>query len=212
MFEHLFAEMNRMLDEIAQLYPLAQGQSKETLNNNWNTLKQMSDGIIEEWLALEEKMGTLRKQFGDFETEKSLASAAELEQESGPFVKGQGYFKLQMYSQAAGHFQTASELYPQSPLPLLFLAVCFVHLDQSQRASACFNRILSYCESSKLKSICCNALGCIAAMDGQPERARDLFMTAYRLDPSFPEPLANLEACMARTGSYQFESQLHTLV
>lgn len=209
MFEHLFAEMNRMLDEIAQLYPLAQGQSKETLKENWNTLKQMSDGIIEEWLGFEEKMGKVRKACGDFEPEPDVQS---LELESGAFVRGQGYFKLQMYQEAARHFQEASEQYPQSPLPLLFLAVCFIHLNQSLRAAACFNRILSYSDSNKLKSICCNALGCIAAMEEQVERARDLFLSAYRLDPSFPEPLANLEACMAQTGFYQFESQLHTLV
>ncbi len=209
MFEHMFAEMNQMLEEIAQQYPHAQGKQKEDLGNKWKILKQMSDGIIEEWLSFEEKMGDIRKKCAGFDSAESLQLS---ELDGGPFMKGQGYFSLQMYEQAAGQFREATIRHPESPLPLLFLAVCFVHLGETPQAVSCFNLILSQSGNNKLRSICYNALGCIAAMEKRFEKARELFLSAYRLDPTLPEPLANLEACMTNQGAFQFESQLETLL
>ena len=209
MFEHLFAEMNSTLDQIAQQYPLAQGPQKELLVEKWNVMKQISDRVMEEWLALEEKMGQIRTLCGVSEVQAAFQIP---ELYGGPFSKGQGYFQLQMYDAAAEQFREASERYAQNPMPLLFLAVCFVRLKATDRAEACFTRILTYSSNNKLKSICCNALGCIAGMEDRQEQAKEMFLSAYKLDPTLPEPLANLEVCMANQGNYQFESQLHTLI
>lgn len=61
MFQHVFAEMNNMLDEIVKHYPSAQGPQKQALVQNWNMLKSMSEAIIEEWLQFEEKMAIFRE-------------------------------------------------------------------------------------------------------------------------------------------------------
>ncbi|ANS74828.1 hypothetical protein AWM70_09670 [Paenibacillus yonginensis] len=206
MFEHIFAEMNSALDDIARRYPEAEGEQKEALGMKWKLLKQMSDGIIEEWMSFEEKMGEIRRKCGDFEAQDQLKI---VELGGGPFLKGQGYFTLKMYKQASEHFEQASSLYPDNPLPLLFLAVCRVHLNDRENAAGYLNYIFTHGKDKKLKAICCNALGCLAAMDNRVEKARGFFLTAYKLDPSLPEPLANLEACMENRGTYQFESQLH---
>lgn len=55
MFQHVFAEMNDMLDEIIKRYPSAEGLNKQELLQKWNFLKRMSDGMIDEWLMFEEK-------------------------------------------------------------------------------------------------------------------------------------------------------------
>ncbi|WP_138492931.1 hypothetical protein [Paenibacillus pinistramenti] len=209
MFEHIFAEMNSTLEEIARYYPAATGEQKQVLGMKWKVLKQMSDGIIEEWMTLEEKMGEIRRKCGNFEAPSQLKI---VELDGGPFERGQGYFSLQMYKQASEQFEHASCQYPDSPLPLLFLAACCIHLDDRKNAAGYFSYILTHGEDRRLKAVCCNALGCIAAMESRPEKARELFLTAYKLDPSLPEPLANLEACMANKGAFQFEGQLHTFL
>ncbi|MBE6070005.1 MAG: hypothetical protein E7211_20300, partial [Clostridium lundense] len=68
MFQHVFAEMNEMLDEITRKYPLAGQAQKQELAKKWNLLQHMSDGIIEEWLSFEEKMGYLRHAFRSLES------------------------------------------------------------------------------------------------------------------------------------------------
>ncbi|MWC28505.1 tetratricopeptide repeat protein [Paenibacillus sp. MMS18-CY102] len=56
MFAHLFATMNDKLDEIRRLYPRATGNGRDHLDRQLDTLKEMSDTIVEQWLLFEEKL------------------------------------------------------------------------------------------------------------------------------------------------------------
>ncbi|WP_334071548.1 MULTISPECIES: tetratricopeptide repeat protein [Paenibacillus] len=209
MFQHMFAEMNEMLDEVIQFYPIAHGTQKQDLAKKWHLLQQMSDGIIEEWLSFEEKMGLLRQSSagpqGDF--------AAKLpEMDCDAFVKGQGYYKLMMFPQALTHFKQALEQFPESPSARTYLAMCHLHMEETDEAIPHFWRVLEGTENKRLRSIIYNALGCIEAQRGGRAKAKEYFTLAHYHDPSLAEPLSNLEACMRSTGKLKYGNELTSLL
>lgn len=209
MFQHVFAEMNEMLDEIARHYPIAQGVQKHDLARKWHLLRQMSDSMIEEWLNFEEKMGALR-QSGIILEEKCELDYPEMSVDA--FVKGQGYYKLLMFPQSLMQFQAMLDEYPESLIGRTYLAMCHLHLEQSDEAVHYFEEVLKAAANKRLRSIIYNALGCIEAKRGARSKAREYFTLAYHSDPTLPEPLANWEACLHSTGKLQYGTQLTSLL
>ncbi|MEI7024511.1 tetratricopeptide repeat protein [Paenibacillus sp. y28] len=55
MIKQCFAIMNEMLDELVSRYGSAGDEEQRDLQDQLSALKQMSDGIVEEWLLFEEK-------------------------------------------------------------------------------------------------------------------------------------------------------------
>nr|WP_209860457.1 hypothetical protein [Paenibacillus shirakamiensis] len=209
MFQHVFAEMNEMLDDIARRYPIAEGVDKQELSQKWQTLKTMSDGIIEEWLSFEEKMSEIRKGWGLPES----GAPAELPEMSSPdFIKGQGYYKLNMYPQAARHFKLSTEQFKDSLLAHIYLAMCHLNTEDFPEAGRHFQWVLPLTSNKRLRSIIYNALGCVEAKMSQMDRAQEYFTLAHHMDPSFPEPLANLNVCLQKRGCLQYGSQLASLM
>ncbi|MCG7375538.1 tetratricopeptide (TPR) repeat protein [Paenibacillus amylolyticus] len=207
MFQHVFAEMNDMLDEIIKRYPSAEGLNKQELLQKWNLLKRMSDGMIDEWLMFEEKMSQVREQElvkpASLEPEQEAVTALpEIHLEC--FSRGQGYFKLQMYPQAITQFSRIVADYPDSALTRYYLALAHLNLEQNTEALAHLHRILRLKGSPRLKGLVCNALGCIEAKLANPQGACSLFAQALQHDPTLTEPLYNMEACRQNKGQLQF--------
>ncbi|MCJ8011047.1 hypothetical protein MUG84_04725 [Paenibacillus sp. KQZ6P-2] len=209
MFQHVFAEMNHMLDEIMKHYPTAQETQKQQLLQKWNMLKTMSDGIIDEWLSFEEKMGEFRQHT---EAQSTLFSEQTPEMELSDFVRGQGYFRLLMYRQAAQQFSQVIRQYPDSLLARMYLAMTHLYLEETQEAHKHFLWILPLAKSQKLKAMVYNALGCIAVKHGNAVKAQDYFTLALQCDPTLPDPLINLKVCQQNRGQLQFGSQLISLM
>ncbi|WP_408635030.1 tetratricopeptide repeat protein [Paenibacillus phocaensis] len=209
MFQHVFAEMNEMLDEITRKYPLAGNAQKQELAKKWSLLQHMSDGIIEEWLCFEEKMGGLRHAFGSLES-RELPDLPELEDPT--FVKGQGYYKLLMFAQAVAQFERVIQQFPDSVLARTYLGMCHLHLEQSDKAAKHFWLVLEKAGNKRLRSVIYNALGCIEAQKGVYPKAKEYFKLAHHSDPSLPEPLANLEACTHSTGKLHYGPELTSLL
>ncbi|MNJ34876.1 photosystem I assembly protein Ycf3 [compost metagenome] len=209
MFQHVFAEMNEMLDEITRHYPIAQGAHKHELTQKWHLLRHMSDSIIEEWLNFEEKMGALRQK-GFCLEEKLDLDYPEMNAEA--FVKGQGYYKLLMFQQSMAQFMDVLEQYPDSVIGRTYLAMCYLHMEESEEAVHYFEEVLRVAANKRLRSIIYNALGCIEAKRGARSKAREYFTLAYHSDPTLPEPLANWEACLHSTGKLQYGTQLTSLL
>lgn len=211
-FQHMFAEMNELLDEVAMFYQVAQGEQKEKLVHQWNMLKHMSDGILEEWLLFEEKMGYIRQNWNPTDTltnEASHSVASEHpEWQCGAFVKGQGYYNLLMFPQALDQFKLVLEQFPKSILGRTFLGMCHLHLKEVSEAVPLFWAVLEGAESKRIRSIVYNALGCIEATRGGREKAAEYFKLAHHHDPSLAEPLANLKACMQSTGKLYYGNEL----
>ncbi|KHF35373.1 tetratricopeptide repeat protein [Paenibacillus sp. FSL M7-1455] len=210
MFQHVFAEMNHMLDEIMKHYPTAEETQKHQLIQQWNMLKTMSDGIIDEWLSFEEKMGEFRQHVEVPATLFSDQSSPELEMNA--FVRGQGYFRLLMYRQAAQQFAQVIRQYPDSLLARMYLAMSHLHLDETEAAQKHFQWILPLANSQKLKAMIYNALGCIAVKHGATSKAQEFFTIALQCDPTLPDPLINLKVCQQNRGQLQYGSQLISMM
>ncbi|GIP25634.1 hypothetical protein J23TS9_07640 [Paenibacillus sp. J23TS9] len=209
MFQHVFAEMNHMLDEIMKHYPTAQEAQKHQLIQKWNMLKTMSDGIIDEWLSFEEKMGEFRQHA---EVPSTLFSEQTPEMELNAFVRGQGYFRLLMYRQAAQQFSQVIRQYPDSLLARMYLAMAHLYLEETKEAHLHFHWILPLAKSQKLKAMIYNALGCIAVKHGNAGKAQEFFTLALQSDPTLPDPLVNLKVCQQNRGQLQYGSQLISLM
>ncbi|PQP81998.1 hypothetical protein C0Q44_20270 [Paenibacillus sp. PCH8] len=214
MFQHVFAEMNDMLDEIIKSYPSAEGLNKQELLQKWNLLKRMSDGMLDEWLMFEEKMSQVRERELDkpasLEPEQEAVTALpELHLEC--FSRGQGYFKLQMYPQAIMQFSRVVTDHPESALTRFYLALAHLNLEQTAEAGAHLQQIMFLNGSPRLKGLVCNALGCIQAKHANPEAACSLFAQALQHDPTMTEPLYNMEACRLNRGKLQYANQLTAL-
>lgn len=211
MFQHVFAEMNDMLDEIIKSYPSAEGLNKQELQQKWNLLKRMSDGMLDEWLMFEEKMSQIRERELDkpasLEPEQEAVTALpELHLEC--FSRGQGYFKLQMYPQAIDQFLPVVNDYPDSALARFYLALAHLSLEQIYESETHLQQIMLLKGSARLKGLVCNALGCIQAKLSNPEAACSLFAQALQYDPTLTEPLYNMEVCRLNRGKLQYANQL----
>ncbi|MBR2563267.1 MAG: tetratricopeptide repeat protein [Paenibacillus sp.] len=211
MFQHVFAEMNDMLDEIIKRYPSAEGLDKQELQQKWNLLKRMSDGVLDEWLVFEEKMSHLREQ--ELEKPASLepeqqAVTALPEVHLECFSRGQGYFKLQMYSQAIAQFSRVVGDYPDSALAHFYLALAHLSLEQMYESELHLQTIMMLNGSPRLKGLVCNVLGCIQAKLSNLEAACSLFAQALQYDPTLTEPLYNMEVCRLNRGKLQYANQL----
>lgn len=113
-----------------------------------------------------------------------------------PFQKGQGYFKLCMFAQAAEQLEHTVRNYPDLLSARLYLAMSRMHLKEWGEAQRHFGLIAALAEDSKLQAIAYNALGCIQAVFAQMDQARRFFRKAMEADPSFSDPRRNLERCL----------------
>jgi len=91
-----FSAIHEALDDLIRRYPQAGEEEKYRIQEQWNVIKSLSDEWIEHWLSLEDKLALFR----DLEQGGGSASGQPAKL-LGPFDKGQGYFKLQMFEHAS---------------------------------------------------------------------------------------------------------------
>ncbi|WP_052703140.1 hypothetical protein [Paenibacillus beijingensis] len=115
-------------------------------------------------------------------------------------AKGQGFFKLFMFRQAADQFQQAVHESPECNLARLFLAMSLMHLQQWGDAERHFRLLVELTEHPKWRALGLNALGCIQAIRLNLEYAEHYFLKAHQTDPSFTDPLNNLKSCKETPG------------
>jgi hypothetical protein len=109
--------------------------------------------------------------------------------------KGQGYYKLFMFSDAAVHFQSAVSYLPECNLARLYLAMTHMHLQNWSEAQRHFQLLISLTDYPKWRALGYNALGCIQAIYMNLAQAEQFFLKAYEICPSFKDPLNNLKCC-----------------
>ncbi|CAM3972674.1 hypothetical protein L1N85_04255 [Paenibacillus alkaliterrae] len=214
MFQHMFASMNEMLDRIIDGYEGADAQEKLKFAEQMIELKKMSDTFIEHWLDFEEKFANFKEQHMELKetanaamkskepkaagSAMSTCNSADLEisDEAATIInKGQGYYKLFMFPQAAIQFQAAMNQAPDCNLARLFLGMTYMHLQNWSEAQRHFQMLISLTDFPKWRAMGYNALGCIQAVYMNIAKAEQLFMKAYDVCPSFKDPLNNLRSC-----------------
>ncbi|MEI2399451.1 hypothetical protein [Paenibacillus phytohabitans] len=213
MFQHLFAEMNKMLQEISADYPTAEGARRNDLLSKYNMLHRISDDVMDEWLAFAEKLSQFRDQ-ADFQPQPEQ----EIPEEEAPelamdaFVRGQGYYKLLMYRKCIEQFKEVTARHPDSLAARLYLAMAYLQEGEGETAWGHLNHMLGLIRETKLKAMIYNALGCIRASQERFKEASELFSLSLLHDPALPEPNINLEVCRKRGGKLQFGQQLVSLL
>ncbi|WP_028610570.1 tetratricopeptide repeat protein [Paenibacillus harenae] len=217
MFQHMFASMNEMLDQIMGQYEKAGAQEKKQYEEQLNELKKVSDTFIEQWLEFEEKFADFKERQANpdlSEVPEIMASpstdmklpviaavscnAADLEipDEAAEIIsKGQGYYKLFMFRQAALQFQTVIVQSPECNLARLFLGMTHMHLQNWNEAQRHFQLLIALTDFPKWLAMGYNALGCIQAVHMNLAQAEQLFKKAYDVCPSFKDALNNLKSC-----------------
>lgn len=184
-----FASLHDKLDELIRHYPIATSAEKSRMREQWNMLKGASDEMVENWLRLEDKLAM----FQEMDQQGGIAEQAE--ELLAPFHKGQGYFKLQMYRQAAEQLEETVRAYPDMLSARLVLAMSYMHLKEWMEAHRHFRLIAALAEDAKLQAISYNALGCIQAVYANLEQAQRFFRKALEADPTFRDPQLNLDCC-----------------
>ncbi|WP_342444128.1 tetratricopeptide repeat protein [Paenibacillus sp. FSL L8-0638] len=208
MFQHVFAEMNSMLDDIVKHYPSAQGSRRQELLQHWSLLRRMSDGIMDEWLAFEEKMVCLRA--AGFSAETDMSDTELPEKELPAFSRGQGYYRLLMYPEAIQQFEQVLQHFPDSWQSRMYMGMAYFQLDDPAEAVYHFQKVLDLTEQAGLKAVIYNALGCLLAKQADVEEAQKCFALAHQFDPALPEPLHNMEACLSGIEKLRYDSSIMT--
>lgn len=205
MFKQLFATMNEVLDDIIAQYPLANSSKRRELEDQLSVLKDMSDTCIEEWLLFDEKMGRISQNETESgavalpDSEPCMPDIKEKAKTSGSFDKGQGYYKLGMFDEAAGEFELLVSRRPDDLLPRIYLAMSYLRMGQFGDAYRHFQFLVPLTENRKIKAISYNAMGCIHAENNNLDQAIKYFKKAHTADPSCIEPVLNMKHWSSRT-------------
>lgn len=213
MFEQLFAEMNKVLQEIVTDYPTAEGARRNELLYNYNMLHRLSDKVMDEWLAFSEKLSQFRESV-DFVAVVDEPEPEQVAPELGmdTFVRGQGYYKLLMFGKCIEQFKEVIAEYPDSLAARLYLGISYLQEGEGETAWGHLNHMLTLIRDRRLKAMVYNALGCIRASQERFNEAQELFGLSLQYDPALPEPTVNLEVCRRRGGKLYFGNQLVSLL
>ncbi len=215
MFKYLFQSMNEKLDGILEALPASHGTKQESLLEQLQELREMSDEMIEEWLLFEEKMARVKQRPpapDEPASAKPIAAPSFDPLGGGPddsparsmqYQRGEGYFKLYMFAEAAREFEAVVRTYPEFLQARLFLALCFLQSENVAEAYSHLQVIISLAGDGKMKAVAYNALGCVQAVKGNVEQACECFRTSHSLDPNFKDPVYNLKACQIDGGVLQ---------
>lgn len=109
--------------------------------------------------------------------------------------KGQGYYKLFMFPEAANQFQTTIAEAPECNLARLFLGMSQMHLRNWNEAQRHFQLLVALSDFPKWLALGYNALGCIQAIRMNMAQAEELFRKAHETYPEFKDSLSNLHSC-----------------
>ncbi|MFS0722612.1 hypothetical protein [Paenibacillus sp. 1P07SE] len=201
MITHLFATMHEKLDHLIERCP--ESLRSDDDEAQLATLIALSDQVMDHWVQFEEKLSQYRQQLGESSppelTEADEAGEATSEGEAW-LSRGQGYFKLFMFRQAAEALEKALGVMPECNLSRMFLAMTYMHLQQWLDAQRLFQIVVALADQPKWKALSFNALGCIQAIRMNLDEAEAYFMRAHEADPTFADPLNNLNSCRTRAG------------
>jgi tetratricopeptide (TPR) repeat protein len=213
MFKQLFQSMNEALDLIMGAYPTSNESEKRLLMEQLETLRSMSDGIIEEWLLFEEKLAKVKHRTAagahahSHSTEgDGYSEYAEPEhylRSNDAFQRGEGYFKLLMFQEAVREFQRVIDQHPEFLIARLYLALSFLQTERVPEAYSHLQILVSLADEGRLKAVAYNALGCVQALNGNVEKACEFFKESHKIDPDLKDPVYNLKACLVEGGVLQ---------
>lgn len=207
MMKQIFETMKEALDDIKQELPHALGPRKEELLTQLSVLRSMSDVFIEEWLGFEEQLGHVKEvcqvSVASGLDEDSYKQLPAYDEWIDTYRRGQGYYHLLMYPQAANEFEQVMEKEPDFLLGRLYLALSYLQKGQLAESTRQLQFILAMTSHPQIKALTHNALGCILAKQHKLELAQEQFESASKADPRFSDSKFNRALCLYYREQYE---------
>ncbi|WP_134699009.1 tetratricopeptide repeat protein [Ammoniphilus sp. YIM 78166] len=119
------------------------------------------------------------------------------------FRKGQGYYNLLMYGQAAQHFQAVLKEDPDQDVARLFLAFSYMMDGVWEQADHQFYLLSQTTENRLLKATALNAQGCLLGGFEKWEQALSHFESAISAYPKLRDPYFNKGLVHMKLNQYQ---------
>ena len=205
MFKHIFDELKKELDEVAEELE-GKKSSVDQILKRWKEIKKVSDDIVEGWLSLEEKMCELSEKLekqSDDKSEKITVSITKHKEKDISFRKGQGFYHLTMYPEAAQQFEAALTTSPDNDIARLYYALSKYSLKDYDAALQAFQILLASSEDPKILSVSHHMIGNYLASNDNLERSASHFNKAVEHDPKFTDALFNAGVVQFQMGDYQ---------
>ncbi|MBN6188640.1 tetratricopeptide repeat protein [Aneurinibacillus sp. BA2021] len=209
LLSHYFAALTDKVSAVKARMAVAQEAELAELYQDVLRLRQISDRIVEEWIGFEEQLVELQRMFEGEDTESPMSvPAAELAQkdESGEegieeiylpyalaatFRQGQGYFMLSMYSEAVDSFNRVLDEAPDVAVARLYLAFGFLMSRRLDVAYQQFRLLAETCDHAFICAASYNAMGCIAAWEGNAEQGLAWFERSLAVFPELTDACYN---------------------
>ncbi|MCF6093347.1 tetratricopeptide repeat protein [Microaerobacter geothermalis] len=200
MVQHLFNTLFDAIEEINQKINSSSSNEKKELSEKLQSLRLLSDEILDKWLLLEEKIGNVQ--------EKIVPAAQPIHEPSDkvldinwnllpsfseniPYRKGLGYFQLFMYEDAIKYLEEVVQDWPELELARLYLAYSYLLIEQTVEALRHFTILHQTSNDEKIQGFTHNALGCIYGQKQQFEEALFHFSKAEEILNNNAESLYN---------------------
>lgn len=207
MFKHVFDELSKELNEVKLLL---EDQSKpELILKRWKEIKRVCDEIVEGWLSLEEQMSLLTDQVNELEQKKEkpksssfTISIAKPKEMDFSFRKGQGFYHLTMYSEAAQQFESALMKNPDNDVARLYFALSKYSVGDLDQALQALQLLMASSEDPNILAISNHTIGNIYVSNGNLEKSLFHFNKAIEYDSSFSEAFFNAGAVHYQLGEF----------
>lgn len=165
-------------------------------------LNELSDEVAEKILA------EIKKQTGQLNQSASGMVSYLSGDAARSFRKGQGYYHLFMYPQAAQHFQEVVQLDPDLEIARMFLGFSEMMSGNWEEADRHFQLIGKTSSHGIIRATALNAQGCLLAGLHQWEQALTCFDRAISAYPKLKDPIYNKALVNMMQGQYEDAKQL----
>lgn len=226
LLSHYFAALTDKISTVKARMAVAEEAELAMLYQDVLHLRQISDMIVEEWIGFEEQLIEIQRMFeGEAIRDQVAPLALEVAEEkaeprdehneeymeeiylpyalAATFRQGQGYFMLSMYREAVASFNRVLEEAPDIAVARLYLAFGFLMSRRFDVAYQQFRLLAETCEHAFICAASYNAMGCIAALEGNPEQGLSWFERALTVFPELGDARYNQALTLYRLGRYE---------
>lgn len=182
--------MNEVLDQIAVEYPQATAERRAELDEHLGILKGMSETCRKEWLRFDDKHRAFLSSLQMHALTPAIPQGVPVvsDKMTERFLRGQGYYKLNMFEEAVREFADLVNDQPDFVMGRMFLAMGYLRTGQLEEARRHFQLLLATTENTTLRAISYSAMGCIQVHHQNLDQAYRYFQMADLADENCLEP------------------------
>ncbi len=206
MIQQWLQQIKQRLSDIEADYEQATPNDRCRLREEFHQLHQEVHDLLEGWILLEEHVASILKIHPDLaEEEEELGEEFYLDRQAvRSFRQGQGYYQLQMFTEARPYFRDVVEKEPEFLLGRLYLALSDFQQGKWMDAYRQFQLVAATSDSPRFSAFAHHMLGCIHVQRNQDELAIKQFERCLSTDEESGDgdTWFNLGACYFRLERY----------